>query len=112
PQNLIYSNSPVQWIADSRDTSHPVTSMQLYVDNVLVVNSPSNSLNQKVTMAKGPHYVVTKAWDNSGANFQSDRRITIYSGTPGATGAAAESSINVGFRTQIQKTTTCLHGCA
>jgi hypothetical protein len=37
PQNLIHSN-PVHWIADSRDTSHPVTAMQTYVDNKLVVN--------------------------------------------------------------------------
>ena len=41
PQNLIYSHSPVQWIADSRDTSPSVTAMQIYVDNELVVNSPA-----------------------------------------------------------------------
>ena len=29
PQDRTYSNSPVHWIADSRDTSHPVTAMQI-----------------------------------------------------------------------------------
>jgi hypothetical protein len=43
----------VQWIADSRDTSHPVTAMQIYVDNKLVVNSPSSSLNEPLTLSSG-----------------------------------------------------------
>ncbi len=109
PQDLAYSNSPVQWIADSRDTAHPVTAMQIYVDNKLVVNSPSSSLNERVTMAKGPHFVVTKAWDTSGANFVSDRRVTVYSGTPGETCAASLSSVNVCSPTQNETTSTSVH---
>jgi len=109
PQDLTYLNSPVHWIADSRDTSHPVNAMQIYVDSKLVVNSPSSSLNEYLSLSKGPHSVVTKAWDSSGANFRSNRRITIYSGTPGETCAAAPSSINVCLPTQNQVTTTSLH---
>ena len=109
PQNLTYLNSPVDWIADSRDTSHPVTAMQIYVDNKLVVNSPSSSLNEPLSMSNGPHFVVTKAWDKSGANFKSNRRITIYSGKPGETCPAASSSINVCLPTQNEVTTTSLH---
>jgi hypothetical protein len=109
PQDLAYLNSPVHWIADSRDTGHPVTAMQIYVDSKLVVNSPSSSLNEYLTLAKGPHFVVTKAWDSSGANFRSNRSITIYSGKPGETCAAAPSSINVCLPTQNEVTTTSLH---
>src|SRR5579864_1623471 len=109
PQDLAYLNSPVQWIADSRDTSHPVTAMQIYVDNKLVVNSPSSSLNEPLSFSKGPHFVVTKAWDNSGASFQSDRSITIYSGTPGETCPAAPNSIDVCLPTQNEVTSTSLH---
>jgi FG-GAP-like repeat len=109
PQDLTFLNSPVHWIADSRDTSHPVNAMQIYVDSKLVVNSPSSSLNEFVSLSKGPHSVVTKAWDSSGANFRSNRRITIYSGTPGETCAAAPSSINVCLPTQNEVTTTSLH---
>ncbi len=109
PQNLIYSNSPVHWIADSRDTAHSVTGMQIYVDHKLVVNSPSSSLNENVTLAKGPHFVSTKAWDSSGANFQSDRNITVYSGAPGETCPAAESSLNLCLPTQNETTSTSLH---
>jgi hypothetical protein len=109
PQDLIYSRSPVHWIADSRDTSAPVTAMQIYVDNKLMVNSPSASLNETLTLPKGPHFIVTKAWDNSGANFHSDRDITIYSGTPGETCPTAPSSINVCLPTQNETTSTFLH---
>lgn len=109
PQNLIYSKSPVHWIADSRDTAHDVTAMQIYVDHKLVVNSPSSSLNESLTLAKGPHFISTKAWDSSGANFESDRNVTVYSGAPGETCPAAESSLNLCLPTQNETTSTSLH---
>jgi hypothetical protein len=109
PQNLVYTNSPVKWIADSRDTAHSVTGMQIYVDHKLVVNSPSSSLDESLTLAKGAHFVSTKAWDNSGANFESDRNITVYSGAPGETCPAAESSLKLCLPTQNETTSTSLH---
>ncbi len=109
PQDLAYLNSPVHWIADSRDTSHPVDDMQIYVDNKLVVNSPSSSLNESLSLAKGPHFVVTKAWDTSGANFISNRSITVYSGTPGETCPVALNSIDVCLPKQNEITSTSLH---
>ena len=109
PQNFAYLNSPVQWIADSRDTSHPVTAMQIYVDNKLVVNSPSSSLNEPLTLSSGPHFVVTKAWDNSGANFVSNRSITIYSGKAGETCPTSVGTTNICLPTQNETTSTSLH---
>jgi hypothetical protein len=53
--------------------------------------------------------VVSKAWDNSGANFQSDRYITIYGGTPGETCPAAPSSLNLCLPTQNGTTSPSLH---
>jgi hypothetical protein len=109
PQDLTYLNSPVTWIADSRDTSHNVTAMQVYVDNKLVVNSSSSSLNEPISFSKGPHFVVTKAWDSSGASFQSNRSITVYSGSQGETCAVQPSSINVCLPTNNETTSTSLH---
>src|SRR5215831_14184875 len=109
PQDLTYVNSPVLWIADSRDTSHPVNAMQIYVDHKLLVNSPASSLNEYLSLSKGPHLVVTKAWDTSRANFRSNRSVTVYNGTPGETCAAAQNSINVRLPTQNEVTTTSLH---
>jgi hypothetical protein len=109
PQDLTYLNSPVHWIADSRDTSHPVNTMQVYVDNKLVVNAPSSSISDFLTMGKGLHFVVTKAFDSAGASFQSNRSITVFSGTPGETCPAAENSIAVCLPTQNEVTSTSLH---
>ena len=83
--------------------------MQVYVDSKLVVNSPSSSLNEYLTLSRGPHSVVTKAWDSSGANFRSNRHITIYSGTPGETCPTSQNSIDVCLPTQNQVTSTSLH---
>jgi hypothetical protein len=109
PQDVTYENSPVKWIAESRDTSHFVTAMQIYVDHKLVVDSPSSSINKNLNLLNGPHFVVTKAWDSAGANFQSDRRITIYSGKPGETCPTSDSSLNVCLPTQNETTSTSLH---
>jgi hypothetical protein len=109
PQDVIYENSPVKWIAESRDMSHAVTAMQVYVDHKLIVDSPSSSINENLRLPKGPHLVITKAWDSSGGNFQSDRTITIYSGTRGETCSTSESSLNVCLPTQNQMTSTSLH---
>lgn len=109
PEDLTYMTSPVEWVADSRDTSHPVTAMQIYVDNKLIVDSPSSSLNEPLKLSNGRHFVVTKAWDKSGANFRSDRTITIDSGTQGETCPAAPGSIDVCLPTQNQVTSTFLH---
>jgi hypothetical protein len=108
PQDLAYLNSPVDWIADSYDT-HPVTAMQIYVDNKLVVNSPSSSLNEPLTLSQGPHFVVTKGWDDTGANFVSDRNITIYSGTPGETCPASTGTMDICLPTANETTSTSLH---
>lgn len=53
--------------------------------------------------------MVTEAWDESGANFVSDRDITIYSSTPGETCPASTGTMNVCLPTQNETTTTSLH---
>jgi hypothetical protein len=109
PQDLAYSNSPVTLVAEARDTSHPVTKMQVYVDNSLAFQTTNNSFTEPITMSKGPHFVVTKAFDSAGANFESDRRVTIYAGTAGETCPAAANSLNICSPSQNATTTTSVH---
>jgi hypothetical protein len=93
---VIYPNSPVHWVAGFEGYERTGDGdADLCVDNKLVKISPSASLNEELSLARGPHVVLTKAWDNSGANFRSDRYITIYSGTPGETCPAATDSLNL-----------------
>ena len=108
PQDLIYSRSPVHWVAESND-NNPVNSMQIYVDNKLVVNAPSSSLNENLALSKGSHVIVTKAWDSTGTSFRSDRHVTIYTGAPGETCPTSALSLTVCSPTQNQTTTTSVH---
>ena len=94
PVDGTYSPSPVTVQANAFDTT-TVTAIQEYVDHALVTSKSGSSLNLSLTEALGPHYLVTKAWDAKGMSFRSDRRITVYSGTPGETCAAAVGTANL-----------------
>jgi hypothetical protein len=83
--------------------------MEVYVDNQLVVNSPTSSLNEDLSLPTGPHLVATKALDNSGANFHSTQQINIYSGSPGETCLTAPNSLNICSPMQNQTTPTLVH---
>jgi hypothetical protein len=88
PVNGAYVNSPMTVQANATDAAG-VTALQEYVDGNLVYSQHVNSFNSTFNEALGPHELVTKAWDAKGANFRTDRKVTVYSGTPGATCAAA-----------------------
>jgi hypothetical protein len=59
-----------------------------------------------LSMSNGPHFVVTKAWDKSEANFVSNRNITVHSGTPGETCPVESSFLNIYLPTRSETTTT------
>ena len=109
PVNNTYLNSPLHVVAQSTDTAHTVTAMQEYINNSLVVSKAANSLNNSTTEPDGSYFVVTKAWDSSGASFRTDRNVNIYTGTPGETCPTNANAINVCSPTQSQTTTTSLH---
>jgi hypothetical protein len=52
---------------------------------------------------------VTKAWNSSGGNSQSDRHITIYGRTHGETCPTAADSLSICSPTQNQTSTTSVH---
>ena len=83
-----YTNSPLRIQANAFDTT-PVTALQEYIDGNLLYSQPVSSFDITATEPLGPHFLVTKAWDATGLSFRSNRHITVYSGTPGATCAAA-----------------------
>ena len=57
--------SPVAFTA-SATSSHPVTFMRIYVDNVSVYGIAAASLKTSVSMAAGAHNVTVQAWDSVG----------------------------------------------
>ena len=88
PVNNTYLTSPFR-IQATTDDRTAVTALQNYLDGKLVYNQPVSSFNTTQAASLGSHLLVTKAWDASGLSFRSNRNITIFSGTPGATCPAA-----------------------
>ena len=88
PVDNTYTPSPVQVQANAYSQT-PVVALQEYVDNNLITSQSVTSFSLTLPEALGPHLLVTKAWDANDYNFRSNRTITVYSGTPGATCSAA-----------------------
>ena len=109
PVDYTYLNSPLHVTARTTDNDRTVTTMQVYLNNALAISQPTNYLNYSTTLSDGDYFVVTKAWDSTGANFRTDRHVHIYTGAPGETCATAANAINVCSPTQNQTTTTSVH---
>jgi hypothetical protein len=88
PQEATFSNSPLHIIAKG-NSSKTVTDINVYIDNVLKGQFAASSIDKTFTVANGSHFVVVKGFDSTGASFQSDRHVTIFTGAPGQTCAVA-----------------------
>ena len=68
--------SPVHFIAAAKST-HPVTAMHIYVDNVARFSVNTGVINTSLAVASGAHSVVLQAWDSTGAIFKSSLTIHV-----------------------------------
>jgi hypothetical protein len=75
------AGSPVHFVASATST-HPISAMRIYVDNVSVYLISASSLNTSVTMSAGSHSVVVQAWDSTGAVFKMPLTLTVGGSTP------------------------------
>ena len=97
PANGATVASPVHVVA-SASSSYPITSMQIYVDNVSVYGNSSNRIDTLVSMAAGSYTVVVRAWDSTGAVFKAQVAITVPAGVTVSApknGATAGSPVHV-----------------
>jgi hypothetical protein len=78
------AGSPVHFVASATST-HPITAMRIYVDNLSVYLVSASSLNTSVTMSAGTHSVVVQAWDSTGAFFKTPLSLTVSGTTPSPT---------------------------
>jgi hypothetical protein len=78
------AGSPVHFVASATST-HPITAMRIYVDNLSVYLVSASSLNTSVTMSAGTHSVVIQAWDSTGAVFKAPLSLTVSGTTPSPT---------------------------
>jgi acid phosphatase len=68
--------SPVHFAA-AAGSSHPITAMRIYIDNVSKFTTNANSLSTSIAVATGTHSVAVQAWDSTGAVFKSTMTIHV-----------------------------------
>jgi hypothetical protein len=68
--------SPVHFVATAKST-HPITTMRIYVDNISKFTVNSSSLDTSLALATGTHSVVVQAWDSTGAVFKTPLTIHV-----------------------------------
>ena len=68
--------SPVHFVAAAKST-HPITAMRIYVDNIAKFTVDASSLDTFVALAIGTHSVVVQAWDSTGAFFKTPLAIQV-----------------------------------
>jgi len=76
PANGSTVASPVHFVAAAKST-HPITAMRIYVDNIAKFTVDASSLDTFVALATGTHSVVVQAWDSSGAVFKTPLTIHV-----------------------------------
>ncbi|MBZ5504895.1 MAG: hypothetical protein LAO78_05340 [Acidobacteriia bacterium] len=75
------SGSPVHFVASATST-HPITAMRVYVDNVSVYLVSASKLDTSMAISAGGHSVVVQAWDSTGAVFKAPFSLTVSGSTP------------------------------
>lgn len=68
--------SPVHFVAAAKST-HPITAMRIYVDNIAKFTVDASSLDTFVALATGTHSVVVQAWDSTGVVFKTPLTIHV-----------------------------------
>jgi PKD repeat protein len=97
PANGTSVVAPAHFVA-SGFSGNPVTSMQIYVDGVMVSHVASANLDVNQAIASGTHGVVIKGWDTAGRSFSKALNITVLAANqpPVAALSTSASTVMVG----------------
>lgn len=109
PTNGSTVGSPVHVVASANST-HPITAMRIYVDNVSVYLTSSSKIDTSVAMSAAKHNVVVQAWDSSGSVFKQAVTLTVSSTTSTGLPAPPSTAVtlsNIDQMTGWQSCTTC-----
>ena len=92
PANGSTVSSPTHFVASATST-HPITYMRIYVDNVSVYGVAAGSLSAYVTMSTGSHSVVVQAWDSGGGIFKTPISVKVGSSSGGGSGIPSTAKV-------------------
>lgn len=73
--------SPVHVVASASST-HPITAMRIYVDNVSAYFIAGSKIDTSVAMSAAKHNVVVQAWDSAGTVFKTAVAVTVSGSAP------------------------------
>ena len=76
PANGSTVSSPVHVVA-SASSSNPIAAMRVYVDNVSVYLTYSNSIDTYITLSSGGHFIVVQSWDSTGLVTKFPLNVTV-----------------------------------
>jgi hypothetical protein len=112
PANGSTVGSPVHVVA-SASSSHTITAMRIYVDNVSVYLIRSNKIDTSVAMSAAKHNVVVQAWDSAGIVTKTAVSITVSGSSPTPSSglptppSSAVTKSNIDQMTGWQSCTAC-----
>lgn len=96
PVNNTYQTTPLTVAARaSASGTASVTAMQVYIDGKEAYSEPNAAFSRQFTLGLGSHFLVTKTWNSAGADYVTDRHITVYNGTPGPVCPAAPKTASI-----------------
>jgi hypothetical protein len=81
PTNGSTVGSPVHVVASATST-HPITFMRVYVDNVSAYAIASAKIDTSIAMSAAKHSLIVQAWDSSGTVFKQALTITVSASAP------------------------------
>lgn len=81
PANGSTVGSPVHVVAEA-SSSHPITFMRVYVDNVSVLGIASSKIDSSIAMKAGEHNVVVQSWDSAGTVERAAVSISVGTSSP------------------------------
>ncbi len=64
-------------LAATASSSHAITAMRIYVDNVSKFFVHAASVDTQLSMTRGTHHLVFQAWDSSGAVIKASKTISV-----------------------------------
>src|SRR4051794_16818795 len=76
PANNATVTSPTRVVAKATAAT-AISSMAIYVDNVLSVKVSGASIDKSVSMSVGTHKVVVQAWDSTGTTYKTPLTLTV-----------------------------------
>lgn len=95
PSSFTYYHPNVHFLANGHDSAHPVTKLQVYVDNSLIQSVNSTHLDFYHTLGIGAHSIVVKEWDTAGISHISPHSINVFSGSSGSVCSTALNSAHI-----------------